>query len=448
MGVLVPCRRRRLGLVLLVCLMAAVGLAFLSNYMTVKKQHVTSFLKRSSRNRVTGHSTRESHHAKQTHAQRPVAWDTCVDLLQRNQSKADLTESSTALSHSHHLNVAAASCLDYTQNWQQNLSAGVDTRDFPIAYILVVHKNAAQVELLLHSIYTPYNVYCIHVDKRSPSEFRAVLSAVADCYDNVFISRRLESVVYGGYSRLQADLNCLHDLVSSPVRWRYVINLAGQDFPLKTQNEIVAQLRVFGGQNDIPGVQSSSNIHGDRTRFVHDVVSNSDGQMSVVQTEKRKSPPPHNVTIYTGIAYYIASRAFMSWVLTDKVAKDLLEWSQDTYSPDEFYWATLNKLPSAPGGFSKPTWSSSIRAIKWVYFEGKQYPPCQGKYVRDVCIFGVGDMQWLIDCHHLFANKFDLNFDPVILQCLQELLKWRGERPYDTRFTAKDFPRKDMPWLL
>ncbi|XP_078672285.1 N-acetyllactosaminide beta-1,6-N-acetylglucosaminyl-transferase-like [Branchiostoma floridae x Branchiostoma belcheri] len=441
--------RRRLCLLLLLCLVVAM-LTFLLNPSTVKKQKQDSVrsVQKSKIKRFTGHSRRESLHPKETPVQRPLyTWDNCTDLLQRNQSAVDLSESSTALSRVDHLHVAAASCVQYTQYWQWDSSSGMDTQDFPIAYIIVVHKNAAQVELLLHSIYTPYNIYCIHVDKRSPSAFRAALSAVAGCYDNVFISHRLESVVYGGYSRLKADFNCLQDLVDSPVKWRYVINLAGQDFPLKTQNEIVAQLKAFGGQNDIPGVQSSSDIHGDRTRFVHDVVTN-DGEMSVIQTEKRKSPPPHNLTIYTGIAYYIASRAFMTWVLTDKVAKDLLEWSQDTYSPDEFYWATLNKLPAAPGGFSKPTWSSTIRAIKWVYFEGKQYPPCQGKYVRDVCVFGIGDLQWLTDCHHLFANKFDLNFDPVVLQCLQELLKLRGERPYDTRFTVKDFPRKDIPWLL
>ncbi|XP_066282387.1 N-acetyllactosaminide beta-1,6-N-acetylglucosaminyl-transferase-like [Branchiostoma lanceolatum] len=440
--------RRRVCLLLLVCLLVAALTLFL-NPTTVKKKKkqdpIRNFHK-STRNRVvTDHNTsQESHHPKETRAERPVTWDTCIDFLQRNQSEVNISESRTALLHADHLHVAAASCVDYTQN----LSSGMDTQDFPIAYILTVHKSAAQVELLLHSIYTPYNVYCIHVDKRSPSAFRAALSAVADCYDNVFISHRLESVVYGGYSRLQADLNCLHDLVESHVKWRYVINLAGQDFPLKTQNEIVAQLKVLCGQNDIPGVQSSSSIHSDRTGFVHEVVSTNDGEMSVVKTEKRKSPPPHNVTIYTGIAYYIASREFMSWVLKDKVARNLLEWSQDTYSPDEFYWATLNKLPAAPGGFSKPTWSSSIRAIKWVYFEGKQYPPCRGKYVRDVCVFGIGDLQWLINCHHLFANKFDLNFDPVVLQCLQELLKWRGEHPYDTRFNTKEFPRKDMPWLL
>jgi hypothetical protein len=36
-------------------------------------------------------------------------------------------------------------------------------------------------------------------------------------------------------------------------RWRYLINTAGQAFPLKTNEEIVAILRLLKGKNDIEG---------------------------------------------------------------------------------------------------------------------------------------------------------------------------------------------------
>ena len=37
---------------------------------------------------------------------------------------------------------------------------------FPIAYSIVVYKDPAQVERLLHAIYRPQNHYCIHVDSK------------------------------------------------------------------------------------------------------------------------------------------------------------------------------------------------------------------------------------------------------------------------------------------
>lgn len=65
----------------------------------------------------------------------------------------------------------------------------------------------------------------------------------------------------------------------------------------------------------------------------------------------KKGPPPHNLQVYFGTAYYALTRAFVDFVLTSQIAHDLLEWSKDTFSPDEHYWVTLNhikgKLPAS-----------------------------------------------------------------------------------------------------
>ena len=47
------------------------------------------------------------------------------------------------------------------------------------------------------------------------------------------------------------------------------------------------------------------------------------------------------------------SRAFIEFVQSSPVAKELLDWSRDTYSPDEHYWATLNYNTHihSPGGY-------------------------------------------------------------------------------------------------
>lgn len=56
----------------------------------------------------------------------------------------------------------------------------------------------------------------------------------------------------------------------------------------------------------------------------------------MVRTKRLKTEVPHNYTIVKGITYCSFSRKFVDYVLTNTYAKDLLEWSKDTYSPDEW----------------------------------------------------------------------------------------------------------------
>jgi len=51
-----------------------------------------------------------------------------------------------------------------------------------------------QVERLLRAIYMPQNFYCIHIDSKAPAHVHQLTAAIANCFDNVFIASRLESV--------------------------------------------------------------------------------------------------------------------------------------------------------------------------------------------------------------------------------------------------------------
>lgn len=45
----------------------------------------------------------------------------------------------------------------------------------------------------------------------------------------------------------------MSDHVSRKQPWNYLINIAGQSFPLRTNEEIVAILGLYNGTNDIEG---------------------------------------------------------------------------------------------------------------------------------------------------------------------------------------------------
>jgi hypothetical protein len=49
--------------------------------------------------------------------------------------------------------------------------------------------------------------------------------------------------------------------------------------------------------------------------------------------------------------------------------------------------------------------------------------PCEGQWVRAVCVFGVGDLPTLVRRPELFANKFFSWFQPITLDCLDQWLR-------------------------
>ncbi|KAM7392461.1 hypothetical protein PAMA_007532 [Pampus argenteus] len=327
-----------------------------------------------------------------------------------------------------------------------------EEKNFPLAYSIVVHKSAAMVERLLRAVYSPSNIYCIHYDKKSSAQFISAVEGLARCLPNVFISSKRESVFYASFSRLKADLNCMTDLLQSNVKWKYVINLCGQDFPLISNIELVSQLQNLNGTNMLETSRPST-YKKQRFKFHYELTDiNYEYQKLPIKTNQAKTPPPHGIEMFTGNAYFVLSRDFVKFMNSSDVVKDFLAWSEDTYSPDEHVWATLVRLPGVPGEVPRSApditdLMSKTRLVKWSYLEEYLYPSCTGKHVRSVCIYGAAELRWLLNYGHWFANKFDINFDPVILQCLEEKLEEKRKLFQSATSTTCDYNTDSVMWF-
>ncbi|XP_019350389.2 N-acetyllactosaminide beta-1,6-N-acetylglucosaminyl-transferase isoform X1 [Alligator mississippiensis] len=324
---------------------------------------------------------------------------------------------------------AGGSCGDYVSHSRYVTRAlSAEEATFPLAYALALHKDFATFERLFRAIYAPQNLYCLHVDRKAPTAFQRAVASLAACFPNVFVASRPERVVYAGISRLHADLRCLRDLEGSSVPWRYLLNACGQDFPLRTNLEVVRYLRSWQGHSLTPGDLPPAHAQA-RTRYVYQEhlgnATDADAAWVVVRTPRRKAPPPRNLTIYFGSAYVALARPFVEFVLRDPQAIELLSWSQDTYSPDEHFWVTLNRIPGVPGSMPNASWEGDLRAIKWKDMK-KKHGGCHGHYVRDICIYGTGDLKWLYNSTCLFANKFELKTYPLTVECLELRLRERA----------------------
>uniref|UniRef100_A0A8D0X179 N-acetyllactosaminide beta-1,6-N-acetylglucosaminyl-transferase n=1 Tax=Sus scrofa TaxID=9823 RepID=A0A8D0X179_PIG len=285
-----------------------------------------------------------------------------------------------------------SSCKEYlTQSHYITVPLSKEEADFPLAYIMVIHHNFDTFARLFRAVYMPQNVYCVHVDEKATTEFKDAVEHLLSCFPNAFLASKTEPVVYGGISRLQADLNCIKDLAASAVPWKYAINTCGQDFPLKTNREIVQYLKGLKGKNITPGVLPPAHAIG-RTRYVHR--EHLGKELSyVIRTTALKPPPPHNLTIYFGSAYVALSREFATFVLQDPRAVDLLHWSKDTFSPDEHFWVTLNRIPgiefSPQSLLNFQRLKNRVSLGDKVIFQKSQWIPFSGVALQFIVLFGI-----------------------------------------------------------
>lgn len=138
------------------------------------------------------------------------------------------------------------------------------------------------------------------------------------------------------------------------------------------------------------------------------------------------------MTIYKGNLAVIVSRDLSEWFVNAKESRQLLNWLSDTEVSDEHFWATLikNKDKFSVPRYHQPSFSVVepyvARYSVWKTNDDKN--ACGGKFVHDVCVFGVADVNKLTKItSHFFANKFHLGYQTMGYKCLENWLKSKRE---------------------
>ncbi|KAL5016436.1 hypothetical protein ScPMuIL_006025 [Solemya velum] len=284
-----------------------------------------------------------------------------------------------------------------------------EEQDFPVAFGMLVHKEIELVERLLRAIYRPQNFYCIHIDAKIDRKARAALEGVVGCFPNVFLASRSIRVAWGSFQVLEAELVCMRDMWQHQ-GWKYFINLAGQEFPLRTNYELVRILQAMDGANFV-----QSSLRGAKpSRW------------------KNAPPIPLGLRKVTGALHIVVNRGFVDYALHNQTAIALFNWCRYTKIPDEIFFNTLNHNPQLgiPGsytgdpddGFMKPHIS---RFKIW-----RGMPFSCDRFIRRVCILGMNQLPVLVRRPEFFANKFSLEHDPYAYDCMEELLYNRTRHQY------------------
>ena len=306
----------------------------------------------------------------------------------------------------------------------------------PLAFSILAFANLQEMELLLSAIYMPQNVYCFHVDLKASQVFLEGMRRLARCFDNVVISEKQLPVSSSGLNMIRAQLTCIEALIKIDANWKYLFNLQGQDFPLRTNAELVEFVSILNGANDIELLPKNDYILGTRFAIEYDAENGVPIGYNLQQPIDDKRSQPDGLELYKGSICTTLNRQFAEKVMEDKRKDKLLHFLDNLKFGDEYFWATFShndpQLPGYyPGSCAKDglkDWFS--RYAMWATYENVK---CHGQFRHAVCVFGRGDLAMLTQRPEMFLNKFSTRIDPLAEYCFHELL-------FNRTHLAKQYP--------
>lgn len=278
-----------------------------------------------------------------------------------------------------------------------------------IAHILMVHKNPKQVLRLVERLKHPaFDIY-IHVDKKvdiSEYQFLEKIPRVK------FIKLRI-TCNWGGWSFTQAILQSLKEVVSYNQNYDFVNLLSGQDYPVYSSSVIYEYFLPRIGTNFLHLEEKDSIWFAEAlSRFekFHLTDAKFKGKYFIQKiinqfTKRRKFP--NDMQFYGGsksswwtISYECAIYLLNQLDNNEKLKK----FFKYSWGTDEFVIASIIMNSE----YSSNTRNDNLRYIEWP--EGSAHP----KYL------GINDLGAIINSKMIFARKFDITLDSVILDELDK----------------------------
>ena len=223
----------------------------------------------------------------------------------------------------------------------------------------------------------------------------------------------------------------MEDLLHSSLRWKYLISLVAQDYPLYNNRGIVQGLKSLNGRNNIesyPMPEKFAYRANSVWTLEKRVGKGTEHEgYAMTHTGMRKTPPPHNITIMKGWNHVGVTREFVKFVLYNNTAIDFYKWLHDIYIPDEVFFSSLQRHPGSPGGYhgnESPEWI--MRAFHWVA-DGDDHE-CYGTWTRENCWLSSRDLRWVLspkNSRKLFTQKIPFDYEENLVGCLSIAVKER-----------------------
>lgn len=289
-----------------------------------------------------------------------------------------------------------------------------------IAYLIMIHKNFKQFTRLFNAIYDKSNVYAIHIDKKSDKIFHENVRSFLSGYTNVLLMKS-QPCIWGGFSMVDIELKAIYELLKLSSEWKFFINLSGQDFPLKTQDQIKEILSAKENSNFITVFDDefinqwctpytlfrpkskNKNFLNPRARieyFYFEVPF----IPKLVWIPKKRSFLK-DTTWYAGWQWFALNRVFCEYLFQSSKLEQYIDFYKKTFIPDESFFQTFIMNSK----FKSSVVNDNKRMVSWNSDKGV-------KIIRE------SDYDTLIQSTNIFARKFDETVDSKIFDKLEQHL--------------------------
>lgn len=278
------------------------------------------------------------------------------------------------------------------------------------AFILSVHTNFNQIKMLVETLL--FGDVFIHVDKKQEKLYKQ-LKEYYSVYKNVYIIENRISVNWSGLSQVKATLNLLGAVKSIDKTYDYVHFISGQDLLLMSQDE----LDTFIQQKNKKEFIEVNDIGNYRWRlkqysFFRENPNNRkllfrlfDIFIRVIQIPFVNRRNLEGMNLYKGSSWFSITYPCALYVL-DK-SKDYLSDFKYTACPDEHFFQVLIMNSK----FKEDVDGSNYR---YIIFEKLNASPKT---------LTLQDFNYFMNGQYMFARKFDLNIDNVVINKVIDTMK-------------------------
>jgi hypothetical protein len=297
-----------------------------------------------------------------------------------------------------------------------------------IVFIILAHKLPEQLVRLVRKLDTESSWFLIHVDKRTDSKtFRKMKEPLSTCQNVFFLDRHVSN--WGDLGILKATLKGIYKIRTLGLQFDYVINLSGQDYPLKSNHQIRRYLEQHEGQTfmeyfalpDDHWKRENGGLNRvvywhfywrgqcysirRNSRFVA-LLSNLLGPvLSAKLPLERKIPG--DLKPFGGSAWWCISKDCIEY-LVEIMEKEyrLIKFFQHVYIPEELFYQTV--LLNSP--LKNLIVNDDLHYIIWPDTKS-DHPFLLQKH----------DFDGFIHTDKLFARKFDSTLDAEVLDMIDEV---------------------------
>ncbi|CEF64166.1 Glycosyl transferase, family 14-containing protein [Strongyloides ratti] len=297
-------------------------------------------------------------------------------------------------------------------------------KNYPIAYARNVYNDYYTLELQFLISFAPQNHYCYAIDKKA-KEFRNQVEKLAKCFDNIYITDINYDMTSGGINQALSSYECMKYLVKK--KWKYLFVLQNDDFPLKTNLELVQILSARNGTMDIGYTNPNSLIksridlskkwdhkslnfikNNNTENFNNDLLNES------MKFQKGYYPNglPREAVEY--IVNYINLTTYLNQINTGRYGEDEMVWQ--TLFNDNFL-----KIPQwVHEDCLSEYYTESTYMIRYAIWTRSN---CKSKlFSHSLCVMGIEMLEDLKNIPQFFAYKFKSDQDMGAAICYAEYI--------------------------